>query len=79
MSRQRHETHVIPSTSGGWDVVRPGVKSASRFVTQREAERHARKLIERLGGGEVVIHGKDGRIRESDTVRPRLHKARAHA
>lgn len=65
----RKETHVIPGRSGGWEVVRSGSrKTDSQHSTQREAERRARDIARNLGGGEVIIHGRDGRIRESDTI-----------
>jgi hypothetical protein len=38
--------------------------------TQREAEERAKRIVGNEGGGEVRIHGRDGRIRDSDTVPP---------
>ena len=61
--------HVAPRPSGGWQVVAPGAERASaRSVTQREAEVVARRIVTNLGGGEVTVHGRNGRIRKSDTV-----------
>lgn len=63
--------HVVPSPKGGWDVKKPGARRASAHAkTQREAVGRAKEIVSRLGGGEVRVHGKDGRIRDSDTVAP---------
>jgi uncharacterized protein DUF2188 len=37
------------------------------YKTQREAVAAARKLIQSGQGGEIVVHGRDGRIRGVDT------------
>ena len=63
--------HVVPSARGGWDVKKPGSARASgHAATQSEAITAARAQVRKAGGGEVRIHGKDGRIRDSDTVAP---------
>lgn len=57
--------------SGDWRVKREGANRVSDSVdTQREAERAAKELAANSGGGEVRIHGLDGKIRDSDTVPP---------
>jgi hypothetical protein len=62
------ERHVVP-TEGGWEVKRPGTKRpSSRHATQQEAIAHAREILRNRGGGEIVVHMKDGRIRDKDTV-----------
>ena len=40
------------------------------FDTQAEAEKAAKEFSSNNGGGEVRIHGLDGKIRDSDTVPP---------
>ena len=56
---------------GLWRVTREGAERASDFAdTQSEAERIAKELSANSGGGEVRIHGLDGKIRDSDTVPP---------
>ncbi len=61
--------HVVPDPDGGWNVVKPGSDRASAHQdTQREAVDRARTIVSNLGGGEVRIHGRDGQIRDSDTV-----------
>lgn len=67
----RNERHVVPNSDGGWDVRAPGADRASAHkVTQAEAIDRAREIVAKSGGGEVVIHGRDSRIRDSDTVPP---------
>lgn len=63
--------HVVPNSEGGWDVRKPEARRASsHHDTQKAAEDRAKEIVSNLGGGEVRIHGRDGRIRDSDTVRP---------
>ncbi len=63
--------HVVPNPEGGWDVKAPGSQRASsHHTTQRDAEQRAKEIVGNKGGGEVRIHGRDGRIRDSDTVAP---------
>ena len=62
---------VQPRKSGGWEVVAPHADRASAVEsTQRKAEIRAKEIVKKAGGGEVVIKGTDGRIRDSDTVAP---------
>lgn len=63
--------HVVPNASGGWDVVAPDAKRASVHTdTQKQALDRARGIVGNAGGGEVVTHGRDGKIRNSDTISP---------
>ena len=63
--------HVVPNPEGGWDVRKPSAQRvSSHHNTQAEAEARAKEILTNLGGGEAVIHGRDGRIRDSDTVAP---------
>ncbi len=67
----KQNRHVVPNPKGGWDVKAPGAKaSSSHHDTQAGAERRAKEIVGNEGGGEVVIHGRDGQIRDSDTVAP---------
>lgn len=63
--------HVVPLPSGGWAVKTPG-KAAPDSAHRRQdtAERAAKQAVRTGGGGEVIVHGRDGRIRDSDTVAP---------
>jgi len=58
--------HVVPS-DGRWSVRRAGASRASKvYSTQKEAIDSARSRA-RSEGGELYIHGRDGRIRERDS------------
>ena len=62
---------VVKNLNGGWDSKRDGATRASSHAdTQREAEAEAKLFSGNSGGGEVRIHGEDGKIRDSDTVPP---------
>jgi hypothetical protein len=80
MSENRH---VVQNPDGGWDIRKPGRgRASSPHDTQAAAERRAKEIVSGQGGGEVVIHGRDERIRDSDTVPPardpNLPKDRRH-
>lgn len=70
MSNQNRRS-VVPNPGGGWDVTKPGGGRASAHTgTQAEAISRAREIVTNAGGGEVRIHGRNGRIRDSDTIAP---------
>jgi len=57
--------------SGKWRIIREKADRASEQAdSQKEAEKIAKQLARNSGGGEVRIHGLDGKIRDSDTVSP---------
>lgn len=63
--------HVVPNPDGGWDVRAPGAqRSSGHLDTQADAISRAREIVHNAGGGEVVIHRRDGQIRDSDTIAP---------
>jgi hypothetical protein len=54
-----------------WNIQKEGASRTSGSAgTQKEAEKIAKNLAANSGGGEVKIHGLDGKIRDSDTVAP---------
>lgn len=62
--------HVIKNQNG-WSAKKEGAsRSSANTSTQREAEAAAKNFSSNNGGGEVRIHGLDGKIRDSDTVAP---------
>lgn len=62
---------VSPSPHGGWDVQKPGAdRPSSHHDTQSEAEDAARRYLRNEGGGELITQGRDGKIRDKDTVAP---------
>lgn len=70
-SKRPRAIHVTKAASGGWRVKPAGAKKATVVkTTQKQAETAAKRQIRKAGGGEVRIHGRDGRIRDSDTVKP---------
>ncbi|MGH3744474.1 MAG: DUF2188 domain-containing protein, partial [Mycobacteriales bacterium] len=63
------DRHVVPNPGGGWDVKAEKAKRASsHHETQAEAVERAREIIRNKGGGELTVHGEDGRVRQKDTV-----------
>lgn len=66
MSKKR-DIHVVPHPDGGWAAKREGAdRAGSRHGTQGDAIDAARGTARREGL-EVVIHGRDGKIRDSDS------------
>lgn len=62
---------VVKNPKDGWDSKRDGASRASSHTdTQKEAESDAKRFSSNSGGGEVRIHGTNGKIRDSDTVPP---------
>jgi hypothetical protein len=62
---------VSPDPKGGYRIDAPGAKRASaKAPTQRSAQNRAKQIVKNLGGGEVTTRGKDGRIKDSDTIKP---------
>lgn len=63
--------HVSGNRSSGYQVKREGAQRPSgHFDTKSEAEHSAKDKANASGGGEVRLHGADGRITDSDTVKP---------
>jgi len=63
--------HVLKNKDGDWVARRAGSERISgSFDKQIKAERAAKNFAAHTGGGEVRIHDRDGRIRDSDTVSP---------
>ena len=56
---------------GKWTVQKEGAnRSSGSAASQKESEKMAKEFASNSGGGEVRIHGLDGKIRDSDTVPP---------
>ena len=63
--------NVVKNPDGGWDVKRDNASRSSLHTDkQKEAEDRAKDYAANSGGGEVRIQGRNGRIRDSDTVPP---------
>lgn len=62
---------VSPNPEGGWDVHKPGAdRASSHHDTQSEAQAAGRRYLHNEGGGELITQGRDGKIRDKDTVSP---------
>jgi Uncharacterized protein conserved in bacteria (DUF2188) len=67
----RTERHVVPNEGGGWDILAPGASQASAHLErQDQAVQRARQILRNEGGGELVVHDRQGKVREKNTVRP---------
>ena len=66
-----NQRHVVQHPNGGWAVRKPHAERvSSRHQTQVLAEVRAKEILAHNGGGEAVIHRRDGTFRDSDTVAP---------
>ena len=63
--------HISKHPGGGFQYKKEGARKAAGITkTQKESQHEAKKILAHSGGGEVRIHGLDGKIRDSDTVKP---------
>ena len=71
MSNEPNRRIVQPNPGGGWDITAPKAERVSgHFDRQADAINRGREILENAGGGELQIRGRDGKIRDSDTVHP---------
>jgi hypothetical protein len=71
MAKNDNDRHVVKNPEGGWDVKKEDAKrSSAHLPTQAQADKRAGEIVRNGGGGEVKIHGTDGKIRDSRTVPP---------
>ncbi len=62
---------VLPNPAGGWRVRKPGAqRSSSLHDTQEDAIDAGRRILRNAGGGELLVHGRDGKVQRKDTVGP---------
>jgi hypothetical protein len=55
----------------GWSVEKPGASRASSVHdTQQQAIDAARRNLRNTGGGELAVKGRNGRVRDQDTIDP---------
>ena len=67
--KQNKARHVVRRPDGSWaNKVAGADRASSVHETQADAMQSARDAIRKSGGGELVIHGTDGKIRAKDTV-----------
>jgi uncharacterized protein YdaT len=65
MPRDTH--HVVPNPKGGWDVKRGGGERASAHTDTKADAVNLARDISRKQHTELVIHGLDGKIQQSDS------------
>ncbi len=64
------DKHVLPH-GDRWAVQTPGKsKPGSVHDTQKQAIDRGRESAATSGGGELIIHGRDGAIRQKNTIPP---------
>lgn len=72
MAKKTH--HVVPSSTGGWEVKKAGVDRAPRhFETKAEAIDAGREIA-KSQGGEFIIHGNTGQIIQATSFRTNLRE-----
>ncbi|GAB2915728.1 DUF2188 domain-containing protein [Rhodococcus aerolatus] len=62
------DRHVVPNPDGGWDVEKESAQRASAHADTQAAATERAREIARNTGGETVIHGRDGQIRQKDST-----------
>ena len=66
-----NDRSVFRRPDGTWVNKRNDADRASGLHdTQREAEAEAREMLRKVGGGELITMGRDGKIRSKDTIAP---------
>ncbi|MEU9444527.1 DUF2188 domain-containing protein [Streptomyces sp. NPDC048304] len=67
----RPNTRDVSPREDGWAVTRPGADRASAVLpTQAEAVARAKEILANDGGGELRVRGRNGQVREQNTVPP---------
>ena len=71
MAKKTNNYHAVPNSERGWVVKKEGAQKISGHApTKRGSAKMAKTYSTNSGGGEVVIHRRDGKIRDKDTVFP---------
>ncbi|MEO6728523.1 MAG: DUF2188 domain-containing protein [Candidatus Dojkabacteria bacterium] len=71
MAGRSDRMHVTKVEEHKWQYKREGAERASGFTrTQAEAEKKSKQILSNDRGGQSIIHGEDGKIRDADTVSP---------
>ncbi|MGI8641289.1 MAG: DUF2188 domain-containing protein [Pyrinomonadaceae bacterium] len=66
MAKQSYQ--VVARSNGEWSVKKVGATRATKtFSTKEGAITTARELVTKSGGGELIIHEKDGRVSRRDS------------
>jgi hypothetical protein len=71
-------SEVRPGASRKWRLIKPGgQRSSANLETQAAAIARAREILERHGGAQLRVAGRDGAIRQADTITPGNDPARS--
>jgi len=71
MAGQANSRDVVQRPDGRWAVTKPGAGRALYTAdTQADAVKRASELLHSDGGGELRIHGTDGKVRDQRTIAP---------
>lgn len=66
-----NDRYVVELPNGGWVVqTEAGDRASDMCRSQEEAMNRARAIVRSLGGGAVIVKGRDGRVRMRDSVPP---------
>lgn len=67
----QNDRWVVEYPDGGWAVERENRERVSDVLrTQEEAIARGHVIVRNLGGGELLVKGRDGKIRDKLTVAP---------
>ncbi|WP_393953636.1 DUF2188 domain-containing protein [Streptomyces murinus] len=67
----RPNTRDVSPRDDGWAVTKPGADRASAVLpTQAAAVERAKEILANDGGGELRVRGRNGQVREQNTVPP---------
>lgn len=67
MANNVNSHNVVANPNGGWAVKRSGAKRASGHYPTQASAVNAGREISRNQGTELIVHGKNGKIRFSDS------------
>ena len=70
MGGKGRDRTVFRKTEGWAEKRNDAGRSGGIYKTQGEAVDAARQTLRKQGGGELIIKGRDGRIRSKDTIAP---------
>jgi hypothetical protein len=66
-----NDRYVQQRPDGKWELVKADHRRASAMGdTQAQMIDRCRQVVLNVGGGELAIKGRDGRIRDKDTIAP---------
>lgn len=67
----KNDRFVSKRPDGTWANKKAGAERASGLhPTQKAAEKAAREMLMKTGGGELTTKGRDGKFRSKDTIPP---------